>query len=165
MLVWHLLPAHLGMSEPDEILSLRRGSLTALKIIEDECISDVSIALMSIMNGFSKDLTVLHELLGSKGVIELNQTRRALLSEGSGIVKESILEHLSKSSEAASMNEIEKGLFRSLITSLRLNRARVDLHMQSDERRKAAISSLSSIMTARPLSLAVSYTHLTLPTT
>ena len=155
LLVWHLLPAHLGMSEPDEILSLRRGSLTALKIIEDECISDVSIALMSIMNGFSKDLTVLHELLGSKGVIELNQTRRALLSEGSGIVKESILEHLSKSSEAASMNEIERGLFRSLITSLRLNRARVDLHMQTDEKRKAAISSLSSIMTARPPSLEI----------
>ena len=85
----------------------------------------------------------------------MNQTRRALLSEGSGIVKESILEHLSKSSEAASMNEIERGLFRSLITSLRLNRARVDLHMQTDERRKAAISSLSSIMTTRPPSLEI----------
>ena len=75
-------------------------------------------------------------------MIELNQTRRALLSEGSGIVKESILGHLSKSSEKASMNEIERGLFRSLITSLRLNRARVDLHMQTDEKRRAAISSL-----------------------
>ena len=155
LLVWHLLPAHLGISDPDEIVSLRKESLSTLKIIEDECISDVSVALMSIMNGFSKDLTVLHELLGSKGVIELNQTRRALLSQGSGIVKESILEHLSKSSEAASMNETERGLFRSLITSLRLNRARVDLHMQTDERRKAAISSLSSIMTARPPSLEI----------
>nr|ABB82975.1 hypothetical protein [uncultured organism HF70_19B12] len=153
LLVWHLLPAHLGMDHYKEILSLRRASLSSLKIIEDECISDVSIALMSIMNGFSKDLSVLHELLGSKGVIELNQTRRALLSEGSGIVKESILGHLSKSSEKASMNEIERGLFRSLITSLRLNRARVDLHMQTDEKRRAAISSLSSIMTSKSLSM------------
>ena len=150
LLVWHLLPAHLGMNDSDAILSLRKKSLTSLKIIEDECISDVSIALMSVMNGFSKDLSVLHELLGSKGVIELNQTRRALLPEGSGIVKESIIEHLSKSSEAADMNEIERGLFRSLITSLRLNRARVDLHMQSEDKRKAAISSLSSIMMAKP---------------
>mgnify|MGYP001166828578 FL=1 len=155
LLVWHLLPAHLGMSHSDEILSLRKASLTSLKIIEDECISDVSIALLSVMNGFSKDLSALHELLGSKGVIELNQTRRALLSEGSGIVKESILEQLSKSSETANMNEIERGLFRSLIMSLRLNRARVDLHMQTDEKRKAAISSLSSIMTARPPSMEI----------
>ena len=51
------------------------------------------------------------------------------------------------------MNEIERGLFRSLITSLRLNRARVDLHMQTDEKRRAAISSLSSIMTSKSLSM------------
>ncbi len=155
LLVWHLLPAHLGVNHSDEILSLRRTSLTSLKIIEDECISDVSIALLSVMNGFSKDLAALHELLGSKGVIELNQTRRALLSEGSGIVKESVLEQLSRSSEAANMNEIERGLFRSLIMSLRLNRARVDLHMQTDEKRESAISSLSSIMQTRPPSMEI----------
>ncbi len=155
LLVWHLLPAHLGMNRSEEILSLRKASLTSLKIIEDECISDVSIALLSVMNGFSKDLTALHELLGSKGVIELNQTRRALLSEGSGIVKESILANLAKSSEVAEMNEIERGLFRSLIMSLRLNRARVDLHMQTDEKREAAISSLSSIMATGPPSIEI----------
>ena len=66
LLVWHLLPAHLGMNDSDAILSLRRESLISLKIIEDECISDVSIALMSIMNGFSTDLSALHELLGVK---------------------------------------------------------------------------------------------------
>ena len=94
------------------------------------------MALLAVINGFSYDLNALHDRLGTTGIKALNQTRRALLEDGTGIVKENSIGQLI-TADNSSLGDIESS-FDSLITSLRLNRARIELQMQDEDKKRSA---------------------------
>ena len=111
------------------------------------------MALLAVINGFSHDLSVLHDRLGTTGIKALNQTRRALLEDGTGIVKENSIGQLITAADDASLSDIESSLFDSLIASLRLNRARIELQMQDEDKKRSATDTLVSIVNEGRLSL------------
>jgi len=153
LLVWHLLSARIGISKMDRMVDLRKKSIEALERIEDPCLSEVSVALLAVINGFSHDLNALHDRLGTTGIKALNQTRRALLEDGTGIVRENSIGQLITAADNSSLGDIESSLFDSLITSLRLNRARIELQMQDEEKKRSATETLVSIVNEGRLSL------------
>ena len=153
LLVWHLLPARIGINDMDRMVDLRRKSIETLERIEDSCLSEISVALLAVINGFSHDLSVLHDRLGTTGIKALNQTRRALLEDGTGIVKENSIGQLITAADDASLSDIESSLFDSLIASLRLNRARIELQMQDEDKKRSATDTLVSIVSEGRLSI------------
>ena len=153
LLVWHLLSARIGINKLDQLISLKQKSIEALQRIEDSCLSEVSVALISVINGFPHDLSALHDRLGTSGIKSLNQTRRALLEDGTGIVKENSIENLLIAAENASLSGVEGSLFLSLVASLRLNRARIELQMLDEGKRRTAIETLAFLVQEADLSI------------
>ena len=94
----------------DRMVGPRRKSIETLERIEDSCLSEISVALLAVINGFSHDLSVLHDRLGTTGIKALNQTRRALLEDGTGIVKENSIGQLITAADDASLSDIESPL-------------------------------------------------------
>ena len=155
LLVWHLLPASAGMKKMASLSKLRQDSIESLKTMDDECLSETAIALIALMNGFPHDPGVLHDKLGSSGIKALNQARRALLEEGTGMIKHNSIDQLLTTADTADFSPLERSLFESLITSLKLNRARIELQMDDESKFTSATESISSIVEHERLSTQV----------
>ena len=98
LMIWHLMPAENGIDKLEQMFDLRKRALVALEDSEkDDVLSDVSIALISLLGGVSSDMESIHELLDSKSIVKLNEVRRALSSDGDGVVKSSLIESLNDS--------------------------------------------------------------------
>ena len=87
LMIWHLMPAKTGINKMDQIVNLRKEALLALEESEkDDVLSNVSIALISLLGGVSSDMEPIRKMLDSKTTKKLNEVRRALACEGDGIV-------------------------------------------------------------------------------
>ena len=122
------MPAESGIGKIDEIINLRKRALLALEKSErDDVLSDVSISLISLLGGVSSDMESIHKILDSKSIVKLNEVRRALSAEGDGVVKNSLIESLNDFVINTEMTTLNKRLFSSLINSLYLNSAAMQL--------------------------------------
>ena len=53
LMVWHLMPAEIGVKKIEQLISLRKKALTSLEDSEkDDVLSDVSLALISLLGEF-----------------------------------------------------------------------------------------------------------------
>ncbi|MDB3871650.1 hypothetical protein N9318_04980 [Euryarchaeota archaeon] len=146
LMVWHLMPAESGINKIEQIINLRKKALVALEDSErDDVLSDVSISLISLLGGVSSDMESIHKILDSKSIVKLNEVRRALSAEGDGVVKNSLIESLSDFVINTEMTTLNKRLFSSLINSLYLNSAAMQLQSGNDDKRSAALLTLEQL--------------------
>ena len=146
LMVWHLMPAVSGINKVEEMFDLRKKALVALEDSEkDDVLSDVSIALISLLGGVSSDMDSIHEILDSKSIVKLNEVRRALSSDGDGVVKNSSIESLNDSVTDIEMAPLDKRLFASLINSLYLNSAAMQLQSGNEEKQDMALLTLERL--------------------
>ena len=146
LMIWHLMPAENGINNIEEIFNLRKKALSALEESErDDVLSDVSIALISLLGGVSSDMDSIHKMLDSKSIVKLNQVRRALSSEGDGVVDDSLIESLNDSAINTEMTALDKRLFESLINSLYLNSAAMKLQLGNEEKHESALLTLERL--------------------
>ena len=146
LMIWHLMPAENGIDRLEQMFDLRKRALVALEDSEkDDVLSDVSIALISLLGGVSSDMESIHELLDSKSIVKLNEVRRALSSDGDGVVKSSLIESLNDSVINTDMTALDKRLFASLINSLYLNSAAMQLQSGNDEKYESALLTLERL--------------------
>jgi uncharacterized LabA/DUF88 family protein len=87
----------------------------------------------------------IHKILDSKSIVKLNEVRRALSAEGDGVVKNSLIESLSDFVINTEMTTLNKRLFSSLINSLYLNSAAMQLQSGNDDKRSAALLTLERL--------------------
>ena len=147
LMIWHLMPAKIGINKMDQIFNLRKEALLALEESEkDDVLSEVSIALISLLGGVSSDIESIHNMLDSKAMKEFGEVRQALRSDGDGIVNISKIESLNNSVMSTEMKELEKRLFGSLINSLYLNSAAMQLQLGNEEKRTAALLILEELV-------------------
>ena len=146
LMVWHLMPAESGIGKVEQMFGLRKKALMALEESEkDDVLSDVSIALISLLGGVSSDMESIHKVLDSKSIVKLNKVRKALSSEGDGVVKSSVIESLNDSVINTEMSALEKQLFASLINSLYLNSAAMQLQSGNEDKRDSALVTLERL--------------------
>lgn len=146
LMIWHLMPAENGINNIEQIFNLRKKALSALEESErDDVLSDVSIALISLLGGVSSDMESIHKMLDSKTIVKLNQVRRALSSDGDGVVDDSLIKSLNDSVSNTEMAALDKRLFESLINSLYLNSAAMKLQSGNDEKHDSALLTLEEL--------------------
>jgi len=146
LMIWHLMPAKTGINKMDQIVNLRKEALLALEESEkDDVLSNVSIALISLLGGVSSDMEPIRKMLDSKTTKKLNEVRRALASDGDGIVNITKIESLNDSLMSTEMKELDKRLFSSLIDSLYLNSAAMKLQLGNEEKRTTALQILENL--------------------
>ena len=154
MMVWHLIKARDSVGISSEMYEARRVALESIEDAEkDEVLSDVSIGLISLLDGISSNLDAVHDKLDSDGLRSLNEVRMALGPEGDGIVKEVRIEKLVSSVEGADLTVLERRLFEAVVNALILNRAAVNLQNGDSSRREEAISSLEEIISCDSVSM------------
>ena len=137
-----------------EMYEARRVALESIEDAEkDEVLSNVSIGLISLLDGISSNLDAVHDKLDSDGLRSLNEVRMALGPEGDGIVKEVRIEKLVSSVEGADLTVLERRLFEAVINALILNRAAINLQNGDSNRREEAISSLEEIISLETVSM------------
>ena len=130
MMAWHLITARDSVGISSEMYEARRVALESIEDAEkDEVLSDVSIGLISLLDGISSNLDAVHDKLDSDGLRSLNEVRMALGPEGDGIVKEVRIEKLVSSVEGADLTVLERRLFEAVINALILNRAAINLSL------------------------------------
>lgn len=154
MMAWHLITARDSVGISSEMYEARRVALESIEDAEkDEVLSDVSIGLISLLDGISSNLDAVHDKLDSDGLRSLNEVRMALGPEGDGIVKEVRIEKLVGSVREADLTVLERRLFEAVINALILNRAAVNLQNGDSGRREEAISSLEEIISRDTVSM------------
>ena len=153
-MAWHLITARDSVGISSEMYEARRVALESIEDAEkDEVLSDVSIGLISLLDGISSNLDAVHDKLDSDGLRSLNEVRMALGPEGDGIVKEVRIEKLVGSVREADLTVLERRLFEAVINALILNRAAVNLQNGDSGRREEAISSLEEIISRDTVSM------------
>jgi len=154
MMAWHLITARDSVGISSEMYEARRVALESIEDAEkDEVLSNVSIGLISLLDGISSNLDAVHDKLDSDGLRSLNEVRMALGPEGDGIVKEVRIEKLVSSVEGADLTVLERRLFEAVINALILNRAAINLQNGDSNRREEAISSLEEIISFDTVSM------------
>lgn len=147
MMVWHMVGAEEATGIVKELEEARKISLYSIDDAEEDVVlSDVSIGLISLLDGISGNLDAVNKKLDHKGERALNEIRNALSPEGDEVVREKSIEALKNSVENTDLETIERGLFGALINALILNRAALDLQSGEDSRREAAISALEELV-------------------
>tara|TARA_B100000482_G_scaffold2078_1_gene1925 strand:+ start:13124 stop:16489 length:3366 start_codon:yes stop_codon:yes gene_type:complete len=154
MMVWHMVGAEEATGIMRALEEARRISLYSIdEAEEDEVLSEVSIGLISLLDGISGNLEPVNKKLDHKGERALNEIRNALSPEGDDVVREKSVEALKNSVENTDLETIERGLFSALINALILNRAALDLQSGEDSRRESAISSLEELVSVERVSM------------
>ena len=70
----------------------------------------------------------------------MNQVRKALSSDGSGVVKNSLIASLDESLEDIKLSTLDRRLFEALIDSLYLNSSAMQLQSGNIEKEENALS-------------------------
>ena len=149
MLSWHLITANDSVGISSKLLEARRVALASIEEAEkDGVLSDVSVGLISLLDGISSNLAAVHDKLDSEGLKALKEVRMALGPEGDGIVKELRIEKLVNSVNDADLTALERLLFEAVINALILNRAAVNLQNGDLESRGQAVSSLETLISS-----------------
>jgi len=146
LMVWHLMPADTGIKNTEQLISLRKQALISLEESEkDDVLSDVSISLISLLGGVSSNIDSIHKILDKGAIIVLNQVRKALSSDGSGVVKNSLIASLDESLEDIKLSTLDRRLFDALIDSLYLNSSAMQLQSGNIEKEENALSTLERL--------------------
>jgi len=137
LLVWHMITAKSAIGLIEDLETMRGDALISISDSPDDSVlSEVSKALISLLDGMPEDISAIHEKLDSEGLKALNEVRRALSPEGDSMVRSRTIERLEESIENASLSYLERVLFQSLRDSLLLNRAAIDIESGMIERIK-----------------------------
>ncbi|MBK70320.1 MAG: hypothetical protein CMB53_02845 [Euryarchaeota archaeon] len=154
MMTWHLVGADEAAGIEKGLEEARKTALLSIDVAEEDgVLSDVSIGLISILDGITGNLDAVNKKLDHKGERALNEIRNALSPEGDDVVREKSIEALTSSVESTDLETIERRLFEALVNALILNRAAVDLQSGESPRRESAISSLESLVSDDSVSM------------
>ena len=146
LMVWHLMPAEAGVKKIDELISLRKQALFSLEKSEkDDVLSDVSISLISLLGGVPSNIDSIHKILDKGAIIVLNQVRKALSSDGSGVVKDSLISSLEESIDEIKLSTLDRRLFDALIDSLYVNSSAMQLQSGNSEKEENALLTLERL--------------------
>ena len=146
LMVWHLMPAETGIKNIEQLIGLRKQALISLEESEkDDVLSDVSISLISLLGGVPSNIDSIHKILDKGAIIVLNQVRKALSSDGSGVVKNSLIASLDESLEDIKLSTLDRRLFEALIDSLYLNSSAMQLQSGNIEKEENALSTLERL--------------------
>ena len=146
LMVWHLMPADVGVKKIDQLIDLRRQALISLETSEkDDVLSDVSISLISLLGGVPSDINSIHKILDKSAIIVLNQVRKALSSDGSGVVKNSLIASLDESIGQIELSTLDRRLFEALIDSLYVNSSAMQLQSGNTEKEENALLTLERL--------------------
>jgi tetratricopeptide (TPR) repeat protein len=140
LMVCQLISAEDALNISSNLKNLKSHALLALgESTEDDTLSEVSLSLISLLAGVPSNMDSIHQKLDTDGVVILNQVRRALSSDGDGLVKESLIESLEKSIQTADVSHLEARLFSALIDALYLNLAALGLQMGEVDKKESSI--------------------------
>ena len=154
MVAWHLISANESVGKLQALEESRKTALISIEIAkEDSVLSEVSIGLISLLDGIPRDMSPVYDKLDSKGSRALNEVRVALSPKGNEVVRESSIEALGKSVETAHLDAIERRLFEALVSALILNRAALDLQIGEAPREESALASLESLISDESVSM------------
>ena len=146
LMVWHLMPAEIGVKKIEQLISLRKKALTSLEDSEkDDVLSDVSLALISLLGGIPSNIDSIHKILDKGAIVVLNQVRKALSSDGSGVVKDSLIATLNDSIDNIKLSTLDRRLFDALIDSLYVNSSAMQLQSGNNEKEENALSTLERL--------------------
>ena len=146
LMVWHLMPAEAGVKNIDELIGLRKRALFSLEKSEkDDVLSDVSISLISLLGGVPSNIDSIHKILDKGAIIVLNQVRKALSSDGSGVVKDSLISSLEESIDEIKLSTLDRRLFDALIDSLYVNSSAMQLQSGNSEKEENALLTLERL--------------------
>ena len=146
LMVWHLMPAVTGIKNIEQLIGLRKQALISLEESEkDDVLSDVSISLISLLGGVPSNMDSIHKILDKGAIIVLNQVRKALSSDGSGVVKNSLIASLEESIGEIELSTLDRRLFDALIDSLYLNSSAMQLQSGNVEKEENALSTLERL--------------------
>ncbi len=154
MMAWHLIAAKDSVGISTELNEARRVALDSIdEADKDEILTDVSVGLISLLDGISSNLEAVHDKLDSDGLKTLKEVRMALGPDGDGIVKEVRIEKLITSVNEADLTVLERRLFEAVINALILNRAAINLQNGDSDRREEAVTSLEEIVSREEVSM------------
>jgi hypothetical protein len=135
-----------GVKKIDQLIDLRRQALISLETSEkDDVLSDVSISLISLLGGVPSDINSIHKILDKSAIIVLNQVRKALSSDGSGVVKNSLIASLDESIGQIELSTLDRKLFEALIDSLYVNSSAMQLQSGNTEKEENALLTLERL--------------------
>ncbi len=154
MMAWHMVGAGEAAGIAKDLEEARKTALLSIDIAEEDgVLSDVSIGLISLLDGITGNLDAVNKKLDHKGERALNEIRNALSPEGDDVVREKSIEALTNSVDNSDLETIERRLFEALVNALILNRAAVDLQSGEPPRRNSAISSLENLISDEAVSM------------
>jgi hypothetical protein len=163
-----LLVAHnLAAGKDNDLwVKVRDSRLIALKHIHSEeapeTFSSTSEALLMLLEGSNIDDNRLTSLLDKDGLKAFGEIRQALSDGGDGIASAKSLDDLSSCVETVTLSPMERDLFNTVISTLRLNR--VGLMLQNGNQDEEARTTLDTILAADNISTGLIHTvrHLVL---
>jgi hypothetical protein len=154
LMIWHMISAKDAKNIIDELVILRDEALKSITDSpEDMVLSEVSKALISLLDGIPRDMDIINEKLDSDGLLALNEVRRALSPEGDSRVSAKSIQNLEHSIENADLGYLERQLFKSLGNSLILNRIAMDIESGMLDRTLEANRALISITSKENISM------------
>lgn len=159
----HILAAGKENELWDSVRESRKIALTHIHNTDaPDIFSSTSEALLMLLEGSPIADERLTSLLDKGGLKAFGEIRQALRDGGDGIASSKSLDDLSACVEAAGLSSMERILFNSVISTLRLNR--VGLMLQNGDQDVEAITTLDSILAEDNISTGLIHTvrHLVL---
>ena len=154
LMIWHMISAKNAKNIADELEILRDDALKSISDSpKDLILSEVSKALISLLDGIPRDMDIINQKLDSDGLLALNEVRRALSPEGDSRVSTKSIQKLEESIKIADLNYLERCLFESLGDSLLLNRIAMDIESGMSDRVTDANQTLVSITSKDNISM------------
>jgi uncharacterized LabA/DUF88 family protein len=154
LMIWHMISAKNAKNITNELEGLRDSALKSITDSpEDLVLSEVSKALISLLDGIPRDMSIINQKLDSDGLLALNEVRRALSPEGDSRVSAKSIQKLEDSIKIANLDYLERRLFKSLGDSLLLNRIAMDIESGMSDRIADANRSLISMTSKDDISM------------
>jgi uncharacterized LabA/DUF88 family protein len=154
LMIWHMISAKNAKNITNELEALRDSALKSITDSpEDLVLSEVSKALISLLDGIPRDMSIINQKLDSDGLLALNEVRRALSPEGDSRVSAKSIQKLEDSIKIADLDYLERRLFESLGDSLLLNRIAMDIESGMSDRVADANRSLISMTSKDDISM------------
>ena len=154
LMIWHMISAKNAKHIVDELEILRDNALKSITHSpKDLILSEVSKALISLLDGMPRDMDIINQKLDSDGLLALNEVRRALSPEGDSRVSTKSIQNLEESIKIADLDYLERRLFESLGDSLLLNRIAMDIESGMSDRVTEANQTLISITSKDNISM------------
>ena len=105
----------------------------------------ISLALISLLGEIPSNIDSIHKILDKGAIVVLIQVRKALSSDGSGVVKDSLIATLNDSIDNIELSTLNRRLFDALIDSLYVNSSAMQLQSGNNEKEENALSTLERL--------------------